>query len=44
MTFTIQLQATTIRNLQQQSGGINEQCDVDFGIDTHIGEKNQTKN
>ena len=35
MTSTIQLQATTIRSLQQQSGGTNEQGDVD----THNGDK-----
>ena len=39
MTSTIKLQATTIRNLQQRHGGINEQGDIDSGIDTRMGDK-----
>ena len=39
MTFPIQLQATTIRNLQQLSGRTNEQGDIESGIDTHTREK-----
>ena len=39
MTSTIQLQATTIRSLQQQSDGINEHGDVESGLDIHTRDK-----